>query len=119
MQVESASQLAVAVNRLEVARGEISQAHTVLDQGDADIAGAVAEVRDDAHRVIQVADDLSRTVDHLYREAEGLEEEVFHFRLPAARKGGRLRVAIPVGDVVESSQNFDPLYLIDVNAVDV
>jgi methyl-accepting chemotaxis protein len=72
-QAESAASLAVAVNRLEVARGEIAAAHQVLDQGDADIAAAVAEVRDDAHRVIQVADDLSLTVDHLYREAEGLD----------------------------------------------
>lgn len=118
-QAESAASMAVAVNRLEVARGEIGQAHEVLGQGDADIAAAVAEVRDDAHRVIQVADDLSRTVDHLYREAEGLEEEVFHFRLPAARRGGRMRVAVPVPDLVESSQNFDPLFLVDVHAVDV
>jgi ABC-type transport system substrate-binding protein/methyl-accepting chemotaxis protein len=119
MQAQSATQLAQAVNRLEGARGEIAKVHGVLDQGDADIATAVAEVRDDAHRVIQVADDLSRTVDHLYREAEGLEEEVFHFKLPAARRGGTLRVAVPVIDLVESSQGFDPLYLIDVNAVDV
>ena len=118
-QAESAASLAVAVNRLEVARGEMAQAHQVLDQGDADIASAVAEVRDDAHRVIQVADDLSRTVDHLYREAEGLEEEVFHFRLPAARRGGLLRMAVPALDLIESCQSFDPLFLVDVHAVDV
>jgi len=119
MQVQSAAGLAAAVNRLEVARGEINAAHEILDQGDADIAAAVAEVRDDAHRVIQVADDLSRTVDHLYREAESLEEEVFHFQLPTARRGGKLRVAVPELDLIESSQRFDPLYLVDVHAVDV
>ncbi|MBS2026689.1 MAG: ABC transporter substrate-binding protein [Deltaproteobacteria bacterium] len=118
-QAESAANLAVAVNRLEVVRGEIGAAHEVLDRGDADIAAAVAEVRDDANRVIQVADDLSRTVDHLYREAEGLEEEVFHFRLPTARRGGTLRVAVPAPDLVESSNGFDPLNLVDVHAVDV
>jgi ABC-type transport system substrate-binding protein len=118
-QAEVAQQLAGAVNRLDEARSELGRAHEVLQQGDADIAGAVAEVRGDAGRVIQVADDLSRTVDHLYREAEGLEQEVFRFRLPEARRGGILRVGVPVADCVEASQHFDPQLLTDVNVIDV
>jgi ABC-type transport system substrate-binding protein/methyl-accepting chemotaxis protein len=117
-QADTATQLATSVERLETARRELHDTHQILEQGDADITLAVAEVREDAGRVIQVADDLSRTVDHLYREAEALEQEVFRFRLPEARRGGTLRVGVPVLEVSETSGNFDPLQLTDVNATD-
>lgn len=118
-QAEAARALGSAFHRLEHVQREIEGAHGVLEQGDVEITQAVGDVREDAGRVIQVADDLSRTVDHLYREAEGLEAEVFRFRLPQAQRGGTLRVGVPVIDLVEASHDFDPLHLVDVNAADV
>ena len=52
----------------------------------------VAQVREDARKVIRIGDGLSRSVDQLLHEANGLESEVFRFRLPSPRRGGTVRI---------------------------
>ncbi len=63
----------------------------VLTKGDSAIGEEVAEVREDARSVmVRIADGLSRTVEQLApRGRDGLDAEVFRFKLPAAGGGRR------------------------------
>lgn len=118
-QARTGRALSEAVLRLTAATDEIRTAHQVLTRGDAAIGEEVAQVREDARKVIRVADGLSRTVDQLGREAAGLEAEVFRFKLPTAQHGGHLRVGIHQLEMYESSRGLDPLFTIDSQMAEI
>jgi ABC-type transport system substrate-binding protein/methyl-accepting chemotaxis protein len=112
-QVKTGTELSEAVMRLTVAIDEIRSAHAVLKKGDASISEEVAQVREDARRVIRVGDGLSRTVEQLEHEAVSLEAEVFRFRLPQPRAGGTLHVGIHQASSVRARQALDPLFSVE------
>ncbi|HEY8207643.1 MAG TPA: ABC transporter substrate-binding protein [Myxococcaceae bacterium] len=112
-QAKTGHELSEAVQRLTAAIDEIRDAHQVLTRGDAAIGEEVAQVREDARRVIRIGDGLSRSVDQLSHEASGLENEVFRFNLPQPQRGGRLRVGIHQQEMFESTRGLDPLFTLD------
>ncbi|HYV47200.1 MAG TPA: ABC transporter substrate-binding protein [Myxococcaceae bacterium] len=112
-QARTGRALSESVQRLTAAIDEIRDAHQVLTRGDAAIGEEVAQVREDARRVIRIGDGLSRSVDQLQHEAAGLENEVFRFRLPQPQRGGRLRVGIHQQEMLESTRGLDPLFTLD------
>ncbi|GEN07197.1 hypothetical protein MFU01_22340 [Myxococcus fulvus] len=94
-QARTGRDLSESVVRLSAAIEELRTANVVLTRADASIREEVAQVREDARRVIRIGDGLTRTVDQLGHEAVGLETEVFRFRLPqrhAARGVAPVRV---------------------------
>ena len=118
-QVRSGRELSDSVLRLTAAIDEIRSAQDVLKKGDAAIGDEVAEVKEDALKVIRIADGLSRTVEQLGHEADGLDEEVFRFRLPQSRSGGRLRVGVHRGQMLAESRGLDPLFTIDLQVAEL
>ncbi|HEX4622356.1 MAG TPA: ABC transporter substrate-binding protein, partial [Myxococcaceae bacterium] len=118
-QARTGRDLSDAVLRLTAAIDEIRSAHQVLTRGDAAISEEVAQVREDARKVIRIADGLSRTVDQLSHSASGLEAEVFRFRLPAARRGGTLKIGIHQAEMYESTRRLDPLFTLDNQMVEI
>lgn len=118
-QARTGRDLSDSVLRLTAAIDEIRSAHQVLTRGDAAISEEVAQVREDARMVIRIGDMLSRTVDQLGHEADGLEAEVFRFRLPAAHRGGTLKVGIHQSTMLEATHGLDPLFTIDLQLVEI
>jgi oligopeptide transport system substrate-binding protein len=118
-QARTGRDLSDSVLRLTAAIDEIRSAHQVLTRGDAAISEEVAQVREDARKVIRIADGLSRTVDQLSHAATGLEAEVFRFRLPAARRGGTLRVGIHQAEMYDATRHLDPLFTLDNQLVEI
>jgi len=111
--------LSGSVLRLTAAIDEIRGAHRVLFRADTAISEEVAAVREDANRVIRIGDGLSRTVEQLSLEANGLEAEVFRFRLPVPQRGGVLRAALHQHDNLEMSRGLDPLFTLDSQLVEI
>jgi ABC-type transport system substrate-binding protein len=118
-QVRSGRELSDSVLRLTAAIDEIRSAQEVLKKGDAAIGDEVAEVKEDALKVIRIADGLSRTVEQLGQEAERLDEEVFRFRLPQSRSGGRIKVGVHRGQMLAESRGLDPLFTIDLQLAEL
>ncbi|MBI3186144.1 MAG: ABC transporter substrate-binding protein [Myxococcales bacterium] len=118
-QARAGRDLSDSVLRLTAAIDEIRSAHQVLTRGDSAISEEVAQVREDARKVIRIGDGLSRTVDQLSHEADGLEAEVFRFRLPSARRGGTLRVGIHQSRQLEKSRGLDPIFTLDLQLVEI
>ena len=118
-QARTGRALGDSVRRLTGAIAEIQSAQRVLAHGNAVIGEEIAQVREDAHQVIRVADGLSNGVDQLAREANGLEAEVFRFRLPKPQQGGRLRVGIHQAEMFEFTRGLDPLFNIDSQMAEV
>jgi ABC-type transport system substrate-binding protein len=118
-QVKTGRELSDAVLRLTAAIDEIRAAQTVLTRGDKAIAEEVAEVREDARRVIRSADGLTRTIEQLSHEADSLDAEVFRFKLPAPTVGGTLRVGVHRSEMVEESKGLDPLFTIDLQIAEL
>ncbi|MHB8877087.1 MAG: ABC transporter substrate-binding protein [Myxococcaceae bacterium] len=118
-QVRTGRDLSDSVLRLTAAIDEIRSAHGVLTRGDSAISEDVAQVREDARKVIRIADGLSRTVDQLSHEANGLEAEVFRFKLPQAQRGGTVKVGIHQSRMIESSHGLDPAFTIDLQLVEI
>ena len=112
-QARTGRALSDSVQRLTAAIDEIRDAHQVLTRGDAAIGEEVAQVREDARRVIRIGDGLSRSVDQLSHEAAGLENEVFRFKLPQPQRGGLLRTGIHQQEMFESTRGLDPLFTLD------
>ena len=112
-QAHTGRELSDSVLRLTAAIDEIRASQGVLTRGDAAISEEVAQVREDARTVIRIADGLSRTVDQLSHEANGLEEEVFRFKLPQPRRGGALRIGIHQSSMFEETRGLDPLFTLD------
>jgi methyl-accepting chemotaxis protein/ABC-type oligopeptide transport system substrate-binding subunit len=111
--------LSASVGRLAAATEDIRSAHRVLTRGDAAIQEEVAQVREDAQRVVRAGDDLSRAVERLSREAGTLEAEVFRFRLPEPRAGGTLRAGLHQAVALETTRGLDPLFTLDNQLVEV
>jgi len=112
-QARTGRALSDSVLRLNAAIDEIRDAHQVLTRGDASIGEEVAQVKEDARRVIRIGDGLSRSVDQLFHEAAGLEGEVFRFNLPQPQRGGLLKVGIHQQEMFESTRGLDPLFTLD------
>jgi ABC-type transport system substrate-binding protein len=106
-------ELSESVVRLSSAIDEIRNAHAVLTKGDLTISEEVAQVREDARRILRVGDGLSRTVEQLEHEATTLEAEVFRFKLPQPRTGGTLRVGIHQAASVRARRSLDPLFSVE------
>jgi len=118
-QARTGRDLSDAVLRLTAAIDEIRSAHQVLTRGDAAISEEVAQVREDARKVIRIADGLSRTVDQLSHAAAGLEAEVFRFQLPAPKRGGCIRVGIHQAEMFQDTRRLDPLFTLDNQMVEI
>ncbi len=118
-QARTGRDLSDAVLKLTAALDELRSAQGVLARGDATIGEEVAQVRQDADRVIRIADGLNRTVDLLANEAGTLEAEVFRFRLPGAQRGGVLRVGIHQSEMFDAGRGLDPAFMLDTQMVDV
>ncbi|HET9452390.1 MAG TPA: ABC transporter substrate-binding protein, partial [Aggregicoccus sp.] len=118
-QARTGRDLSDSVLRLTAAIDEIRGAHGVLTQGDASIGEEVAQVREDARRVLVVGDGLSRTVEQLGIEAQSLEEEVFRFQLPTARVGGSLRAGLHQASELDPVHGLDPLFTVANQLVEV
>ncbi len=86
----------------------------MLKQGDAAISEEIAEVREDAQRVVRIGDTLSRMVEQLSHEADTLGGEVFRFKLPQARAGGTLNVGLHRALSIDETRGLDPLFTIDL-----
>ena len=113
-QVATGRELSDSVLRLTAAIDEIRASQTILKQGDAAISEEVAEVREDAQRVVRIGDTLSRMVEQLSHEADTLENEVFRFKLPQARAGGTLHVGLHRALTIDETRGLDPLFTIDL-----
>lgn len=118
-QVAVGRQLSDSVLRLTAAIDEIRGAQEVLKQGDAAIGREVAEVREDARRVVRISDVLSRSVEQLGHEADILDSEVFRFKLPPPRPGGVLSVGLHQPVELEGSRGLDPAAPGDLQATEV
>ncbi len=118
-QARTGRDLSDSVLRLTAAIDEIRSAHQVLTRGEVAISEEVAHVRDDAHQVIRIGDNLSRSIDTLAREADGLEAEVFRFKLPEVRRGGMLRVGIHQSEMFEATRELNPLFTLDNQLVEI
>jgi ABC-type transport system substrate-binding protein/methyl-accepting chemotaxis protein len=112
-QARTGRDLSESVVRLSAAIEELRSANVVLTKGDASIREEVAQVREDARRVIRISDGLTRTVDQLGHEAVGLEAEVFRFKLPTPRPGGTLRVGLHQAASLRNRQAVDPLFSVE------
>lgn len=118
-QAQTGRDLSDSVLKLTAAIDELRAAQAVLKKGDIAIGEEVAEVREDALRIIRIADALSRTVDQLSHEGETLDAEVFRFQLPQPVPGGTLVAAIHQPDVVTRTHGLDPLFTIDLQFAEV
>ena len=118
-QAKTGRDLSDSVLRLTAAIDEIQSAHQVLTRGDEAISEEVARVRSDANQVLRIGDNLSRSIDTLSREADGLEAEVFRFKLPEVRRGGLLRVGIHQSEMFESTRELNPLFTLDNQLVEI
>lgn len=105
--------------RLTAAIDEIKSAQAVLAKGQNDIGKEVSEVRQDAHQVVHIVDDLTRTADHLSLEANGLDDEVLRFKLPPPKPGGVLNVGVYRTESLEASRGLDPLFTIDLQLTEL
>ncbi|QDE71311.1 ABC transporter substrate-binding protein [Myxococcus xanthus] len=112
-QARTGRDLSESVVRLSAALEELRSANVVLTKADASIREEIAQVREDAHRVIRIGDGLTRTVDQLGHEAEGLEAEVYHFKLPTPHSGGTLRVGMHQAASLRNRQAVDPLFSVE------
>ena len=83
------------------------------------ISEEVADVHQDAERVMRISDALSHTVEQLGHEADTLDNEVFRFKLPAARPGGQLAVGLHHGLRLEDTRGLDPVSSGDVQVTEV
>ncbi len=113
-QVSTGRELSDSVLRLTAAIDEIRASQLVLKQGDAAISEEVAEVREDAQRVVRIGDTLSRMVEQLSHEADTLGNEVFRFKLPPSRAGGTLNVGLHRALALDETRGLDPLFTIDL-----
>ena len=113
-QVTTGRELSDSVLRLTAAIDEIRASQAVLKQGDAAISEEIAEVREDAQRVVRIGDTLSRMVEQLSHEADTLGGEVFRFKLPPARAGGTLFVGLHRALTIDETRGLDPLFTIDL-----
>ncbi len=113
-QVNTGRELSDAVLKLTAAIDEIRKSQGVLRQGDTAISEEVAQVREDAQRVVQSGDALGRAVEQLAHEAETLDAEVFRFKLPQARPGGTLKIGLHRAVTIDESRGFDPLFTADL-----
>ena len=113
-QVTTGRELSDSVLRLTAAIDEIRASQVVLKQGDASISEEVAEVREDAQRVVRIGDTLSRMVEQLSHEADTLGNEVFRFKLPQSRAGGTLQVGLHRALAVDETRGLDPLFTFDL-----
>ncbi len=118
-QAQTGRDLSDSVLKLTAAVDELRAAQTVLKKGDVAIGEEVAEVREDALRIIRIADALSRTVEQLRHEGETLDAEVFRFQLPQPVPGGVLVSAIHQPDVVTRTHGLDPLFTVDLQFAEV
>jgi oligopeptide transport system substrate-binding protein len=118
-QVGVGRELSDSVLRLTAAIEEIRSSQEVLKSGDSAISEEVAEVREDAQRVVHISDAMSRTVEQLAHEADTLDAEVFRFKLPAARAGGTLQVGLHRFVSLESTKGLDPVYTLDLQVSEV
>ncbi|MCC6332700.1 MAG: ABC transporter substrate-binding protein [Myxococcales bacterium] len=118
-QVSVGRDLSDSVLRLTAAIDEIRASQAVLKDGDQAIAEEVAEVREDAQRVVRISDHLTRTVEQLGHEANTLDAEVFRFNLPQARAGGTLKVGLHRALTLDPSAGLDPLFTIDLQISEV
>ena len=118
-QVAVGRDLSDSVLRLTAAIDEIRGSQAVLKEGDQAIAEEVAEVREDAQRVVRISDNLSRTVEQLAHEANTLDAEVFRFNLPQPRAGGTLKIGLHRALTVDPSAGLDPLFTIDLQISEV
>jgi oligopeptide transport system substrate-binding protein len=118
-QARTGRDLSDSVLRLTAAIDEIRSAHQVLTRGDAAISEEVAQVREDARQVLRIGDALSRSIDLLSHEADGLEAEVFRFKLPEARRGGTLRAGIHQSEMFEATRGLDPLFTLAHQLVEI
>ncbi|MEW5742636.1 MAG: ABC transporter substrate-binding protein [Myxococcota bacterium] len=118
-QVAVGRDLSDSVLRLTAAIDEIRGSQAVLKDGDQAIAEEVAEVREDAQRVVRISDHLTRTVEQLAHEANTLDAEVFRFNLPQPRAGGTLKVGLHRALTVDPSAGLDPLFTIDLQISEV
>ncbi len=118
-QVGVGRELSDSVLRLTAAIEEIRSSQEVLKGGDAAISEEVAEVREDAQRVVHISDAMSRTVEQLAHEADTLDAEVFRFKLPAPRAGGTLQVGLHRFVSLESTKGLDPVYTLDLQVSEV
>jgi methyl-accepting chemotaxis protein/ABC-type transport system substrate-binding protein len=114
VQVSTGRALSDSVLRLTAAIDEIRAAQVVLEEGDDAIAEEMAEVREDAQRVVRIGDSMSRSVEQLAHEAETLEAEVERFKLPQSRAGGTLHVGIHSALTLDERTGLDPLYSFDL-----
>jgi oligopeptide transport system substrate-binding protein len=113
-QVSTGRELSDSVLRLTAAIDEIRASQVVLKQGDSAISEEVAQVREDAQRVVSIGDTLNRMVEQLLHEAETLRGEVFRFKLPEKRIGGTLRVGVHRALALDETRGIDPLFTIDL-----
>lgn len=118
-QVAVGRELSETVIKLRGAIEEIRSAHQVLLRGDSEIGEEVAEVREDAQRVVALGDGLSRTVEELAHQAETLDAEVFRFKLPQPRPGGTLTMALHRSVITPKERDLDPLFTVDLQFTEV
>ncbi|MBZ4416296.1 ABC transporter substrate-binding protein [Myxococcus sp. RHSTA-1-4] len=118
-QARTGRDLSESVVRLSAAIEELRSANVVLTRADTSIREEVAQVREDARRVILISDGLTRTVDQLGHEAVGLEAEVFRFKLPTPRSGGTLRVGLHQAASLRNRQAVDPLFSVENQAAEL
>lgn len=108
-QAVSGRALTEAMHRLQEGISAVHASHGSLRSASDRVRGAVLEVQGDADGLIGIADHLSRTVQQLGRSVGAITSETSRFRLPAARRGGALRLALRDPELFEATGGLDPL----------
>ncbi len=99
-----------AMLRLREGVDAVRDAHDILREANVQVSTAVTGVESDATKLIRVADDLSRTVQQLSRAAGAMDTELGRFKMPAAQRGGTLRIGMTQPDIIGSSHGLDPIH---------
>ncbi|MDF1563896.1 MAG: ABC transporter substrate-binding protein [Deltaproteobacteria bacterium] len=99
------------VARLREGIAAVREAHRLSSDASQRVRTASTDVGSDAEGLIGVASDLSRTARRLQEVAGTITADLDTFRLPSARHGGVLRVAMVEPNLLHETEGLDPLCL--------
>lgn len=97
--------------RLREGIGAVRASHEGARARTQRVSTTVSQVGHDAEGLLGVAADLARTSEQLERSAATITEDLQSFRLPAAQRGGTLRISVSDPDLLQNTRGLDPMAL--------
>ena len=115
-----------SVERAEASLDKLLKAVELLQQDRRAADGAFQEselalrpLGNDAGHLNGVSNALAHATSGLRQGARTLGRELLRFRLPAPRRGGRLRMAFALPGLWELSRGLDPIHLLDTQSQEI